>query len=88
MHRINISIATTVVKKPNCNVKSARRLFNQIIVLKERSNPNIFVPTANAPYSAGNHVAMSSFTNAAMITAITESTPLTNSTLQKKLYRK
>ena len=88
MRRINISTATTVVNKVSCNAKSARRLFNPIIVLKELSNPNTFVPTANAPYSAGNPVATSSFTNAVMIIAITDSTLLTNSTQQKKRCKK
>jgi hypothetical protein len=88
MLHTNIFIATTAVNKPSCNAKSAHQLFNPIIVLKNYSKPNTSVPTASAPYSAGNPVDMSSFTNAATITANTDSTLLANSTQPKKLYKK
>jgi hypothetical protein len=58
MHRINIFIATTAVNNPNYSAKFVHRLFNPIIVLKDRSNPNTFVHTASTPYSVGNLVAM------------------------------
>lgn len=86
--RTNISIATTVVSKLNYSAKFARRLFNPIIVLKDRLKPNTFAPTASTLYSAGKPAARSLFTNAVTITVITGSTLSTNSTQRKKLYRK
>jgi len=88
MLRTDIFIATTAVNKPNYSAQSARRPFKLTIVLKEHSNPNIFVPTVTAPYSAGNPIVMSSFTNAAMIIVHIGSMPLTNSIQRKKLYKK
>jgi hypothetical protein len=88
MRRINTFTATTVVNKLNCNARSARPLFNPIIAIKERSNPNTFVPTASGLYSAGNPVVTSLFINALTITVSTDLTPLTNSIQLKKHCKK
>lgn len=84
---INTCIATTAKNKHNCNARFARRPFKLIIVLENLSKPNTFAHTANTLYSAGNLAGMSLFTNVVTITARTDSTPLINSTLRKKLYK-
>ena len=82
---INTCTTTTAKNAPNCCAKSARQLFRLIIVIKEQSKPNIIVRIVTAHCSAGKSVSTSLCTNAATITAHTESTHSNNSIPQNKI---
>lgn len=82
---INTCTTTTAKKDPNCYARFARLLFRPIIVVKERLKLNITVRIVTAHCSAGKCVSTSLCTNAATITANTESTRSNNSIPQNKI---
>ena len=83
--RLTYTCATTTAKCIHSSVvRSACRILTPTIVIKERLKPNITAHIATQRYSAGKFVSTSLCTNAAMITARTESTRSNNSTPQNK----
>ena len=76
---------TTAKRDHNFVARSAHRTLTLTIVIKERLKPNITALIATERCSAGKSVSTSLCTNAAMITAHTESTLSNNSTPQNKI---
>jgi hypothetical protein len=76
---------TTARHDHNSVVRSAHQTLTSTIVIKEQLKPNITVRIATAHCSAGKCVSTSLCTNAATITANTESTLLNNSIPQNKI---